>query len=77
MYRYSLGMYEKALPDGMPLEEKMKIAKESGIRLVTGPVEAAVCGSVLMQMKGLGRLDSLKEGRDMIAASFPMAVYEP
>ena len=30
MYRYSLGMYEKALPDGMPLEEKMKIAKESG-----------------------------------------------
>ena len=23
-------MYEKALPDGMPLEEKMKIAKESG-----------------------------------------------
>ena len=54
-----------------------KIAKESGIRLVTGPVEAAVCGSVLMQMKGLGRLDSLKEGRDMIAASFPMAVYEP
>ena len=30
MYRYSLGMYEKALPDEMPLEEKMQIAKESG-----------------------------------------------
>ncbi len=30
MYRYSLGMYEKALPDDMPLEEKMQIAKESG-----------------------------------------------
>ena len=30
MYRYSLGMYEKALPDEMPLEEKMLIAKESG-----------------------------------------------
>ena len=30
MYHYSLGMYEKALPDDMPLEEKMQIAKESG-----------------------------------------------
>ena len=54
-----------------------KIAKESGIKLVTGPVEAAVCGSVLMQMKGLGRLDSLKDGRNMIAASFPMGEYQP
>ncbi len=30
MYRYSLGMYEKALPDDMDLEEKLAIAKESG-----------------------------------------------
>ena len=30
MYRYSLGMYEKALPDDMPLEEKMQLAKDSG-----------------------------------------------
>ena len=30
MYRYSLGMYEKALPDAMPLDEKMRIARESG-----------------------------------------------
>ena len=30
MYKYSLGMYEKALPDDMPLEEKMQLAKESG-----------------------------------------------
>ena len=29
-YRYSLGMYEKALPDEMPLDEKMLLAKESG-----------------------------------------------
>ena len=30
MYRYSLGMYEKAMPDSMPLEEKMRAAKEAG-----------------------------------------------
>lgn len=30
MYRYSLGMYEKALPDDMDLAEKLRIAKESG-----------------------------------------------
>lgn len=30
MYQYSLGMYEKALPDDMPLDQKMQIAKESG-----------------------------------------------
>lgn len=34
MYRYSLGMYEKALPDAMPLEEKMQIAKDSGFNHV-------------------------------------------
>ena len=30
MYSYSLGMYEKALPDAMPLEEKMVLARENG-----------------------------------------------
>ena len=30
MYRYSLGMYEKALPDDMPLDEKMQLARASG-----------------------------------------------
>lgn len=29
-YKYSLGMYEKALPDEMSLEEKMTLARESG-----------------------------------------------
>lgn len=30
MYQYSLGMYEKAMPDEMPLEKKMETAKECG-----------------------------------------------
>lgn len=34
-------MYEKALPDGMPLEEKMKIAKESGFDHVEFCVDLA------------------------------------
>lgn len=30
MYNYSLGLYEKAMPDDMPLEEKLLIAKKTG-----------------------------------------------
>ena len=30
-----------------------------------------------MQMKALGQLNSLKEGRELIARSFPLKVYEP
>ena len=30
MYQYSLGMYEKAMPDDMPLQEKLQMAKECG-----------------------------------------------
>ncbi len=53
------------------------LARESGKKLVTGPIEAAVAGSVLMQMKALGALGSLQEGRDLIARSFPLKSYEP
>ncbi len=53
------------------------LARESGKKLVTGPIEAAVAGSVLMQMKALGQLNSLKEGRELIARSFPLKAYEP
>lgn len=53
------------------------LAKRTGKKLVTGPIEAAVAGSVLMQMKALGQLESLKEGRDLIAKSFPLKIYEP
>ena len=54
-----------------------KIAEQSGMKLVTGPIEAAVCGTVLMEMKALGKLQSLEEGRRLIARSFPMEVFEP
>lgn len=30
MYRYSLGLYEKAVPDDLPLEEKFLVAKRTG-----------------------------------------------
>ena len=34
MYSYALGMYEKALPNDMPLEEKLDRAKEAGFDYV-------------------------------------------
>ncbi|MBQ7915168.1 MAG: rhamnulokinase [Firmicutes bacterium] len=53
------------------------LAHESGKVLTTGPIEAAICGSVLMQMKALGQLNSLQEGRDLIKRSFPIKQYQP
>ena len=54
-----------------------RIVEESGMKLVTGPIEAAVCGNVLMQMKAVGDMADLREGRALVARSFPIRTYEP
>ena len=37
MYEYQLGIYEKAMPDEMPLEDKLLCAKELGYDAGFGP----------------------------------------
>lgn len=49
--------------------------KKTGLDVITGPIEAAALGNALMQMKAVGDLSSLKEGREMIGRSFPIKKY--
>ncbi len=51
-------------------------AKATGKKVVTGPVEGSVLGNVIMQLKTLGAVSSLEEGRRIVKASFDQDVYE-
>ncbi len=42
-----------------------------------GPVEASAIGNMLMQLVALGECKDLKEARKLVAASFPVDIYEP
>ncbi len=52
-------------------------AKATGKKVVAGPVEGSVLGNVVMQLKTLGAISSLEEGRKAIKASFDQKVYLP
>ncbi len=45
--------------------------------VITGPVEAAILGNVMMQAVAVGELANVREGREAIATSFPQEVVEP
>lgn len=52
-------------------------AKATGKRVVAGPIEGSVLGNVMMQLKTLGVIASLEEGRKVIKNSFEQKIYEP
>ncbi len=45
--------------------------------VLAGPVEATAIGNVMMQAIARGDVDSVEQGRQMIAASFPLDRYDP
>ena len=45
--------------------------------MTAGPVEAAVCGNVLVQAIAAGRLSSIGEGRQLLASGLPLRRYTP
>lgn len=45
--------------------------------MVAGPVEASSLGNGLSQLRALGEISNLQEGRDVIKASFTVTEYEP
>ena len=52
-------------------------ADACGIPVVAGPVEATAIGNALVQAISLGYLNSLSEGRQLVARSFPLTEYHP
>lgn len=53
------------------------IANATGKPVYAGPVEASAIGNGLSQLRALGELASLEEGRSIVATSFNMKAYEP
>lgn len=52
-------------------------ANACGIPVYAGPVEATAIGNIVMQAISAGVLSSLREAREVVAASFPLDVYQP
>lgn len=52
-------------------------ADACGRTVIAGPVEATAMGNVLMQMIGLGVLESVQEARAILRSSVNPTVYEP
>jgi sugar (pentulose or hexulose) kinase len=52
-------------------------ADACGRPVIAGPREATVLGNILVQLIAAGEIDSVDQGRDVIAASFPPVRYEP
>ena len=45
--------------------------------VIAGPVEATTIGNLIMQMKALGAISSLQEGRAVVRRSFDVKTYQP
>lgn len=52
-------------------------ADATGLPVVAGPAEATVIGNALVQLKALGELGSIAEGRSRVAALPELHTYEP
>ncbi|MBC8060036.1 MAG: rhamnulokinase [Clostridiaceae bacterium] len=52
-------------------------ADVTGKKVITGPLEASVFGNAIMQLKALGEIKSLEEGRAIIKRSIEMKEYIP
>lgn len=53
------------------------LADATNCRVIAGPVEATALGNLVMQMVGIGAVDSIGAGREIVARSFPAEVFEP
>ena len=87
-YRYVLEKMEEIL--GYRLEEiyilggggqnrilSQFTADACGRLVYTGPYEAGLAGNLIVQMRGLGEIATLKEGRQIIRDSFDITEFVP
>ncbi len=54
-----------------------RIATICGRKVISGPVEGATLGNILIQSISMGVLESLKEGRELVRRSYPGKTYHP
>lgn len=52
-------------------------AKNTGKKVVAGPIEGSVLGNVVMQLKALGAIQTLEEGRKAVKNSFEQQIHMP
>jgi rhamnulokinase len=52
-------------------------ADVTGRQVIAGPVEATALGNVLVQARAAGELGTLREIREVVAASIDATIYEP
>ena len=52
-------------------------ANACGRTVYVGPQEAALTGNFLMQLQAAGAIGNLEQGREIIARSTQIAIYEP
>lgn len=53
------------------------VANTVNKQVLAGPIEASALGNIVMQMKAVGEIESLEQGRKMIANSFEQKEYNP
>jgi sugar (pentulose or hexulose) kinase len=52
-------------------------ANATGLRVVTGPIEATVIGNALVQLITLGDIDDIDQARQIVAGMTETQYYEP
>ncbi|MGL4344199.1 MAG: FGGY-family carbohydrate kinase, partial [Cellulosilyticaceae bacterium] len=51
------------------------VAKVTGKKVITGPIEASAIGNILVQLRAVGEVDSLAQMRKLVTNSFEMKIY--
>jgi rhamnulokinase len=52
-------------------------ADATGLPVIAGPAEATAIGNIIIQVIAKNQLNSLQDGRQLVARSFPLKTFEP
>ena len=52
-----------------------RIATICGRKVVSGPVEGATLGNILIQALAMGKIENIQEGRKLVSQCYPLKTY--